>query len=46
VGGPIITPSARRHGVTDESILHAFNNPIRVERHDEGFTMVVGADAA
>jgi hypothetical protein len=46
VSGPVITSSARRHGVADESILHAFNNPIGVDRHDEGFTMVVGADEA
>lgn len=46
VSGPVIAPSARRHGVPDESILHAFSNPIRVERQDEGFTMVVGADVA
>lgn len=26
---PFITPSAHKHGVDEETILHAFNNPIR-----------------
>ena len=43
---PFIAPSARRHGVDDETILHAFNNPIRVEDLDEELTMLVGPDAA
>ena len=43
---PVITPSALRHGVAEETIVHAFNNPIRVEDIDEGMTMVVGPDSA
>jgi len=27
---PIIAESARKHGVSDEDILHAYANPIRV----------------
>ena len=33
-------------GVDDETILHAFNHPIRVEDLDEGMTMLVGPDHA
>ena len=43
---PLIAPSARKHGVSDESIVHAFNNPIRVEDLEEGFVMFVGPDHA
>jgi hypothetical protein len=39
---PIIAESAREHGVTDEDILHAYANPIRVFDLDEGFTMALG----
>jgi hypothetical protein len=46
VDEPLIAPSARRHGVSDESIVHAFNNPIRVEDLEEGFVMFVGPDHA
>jgi hypothetical protein len=44
--GPLIVPSARKHGVSEESIVHAFNNPIRVEDLEEGFVMFVGPDHA
>jgi hypothetical protein len=43
---PVITPSALRHGVSEETIVHAFNNPIRVEELEEGLTMLVGPDPA
>ena len=43
---PIIADSARRHGVSDEDMLHAYRNPIRVFELDEGFTMVIGANQA
>ncbi|UNX54534.1 hypothetical protein MF406_16860 [Georgenia sp. TF02-10] len=42
---PIVAPSARKHGVGDLEILHAYRNPIRVWDLGEGFTMVVGASA-
>jgi hypothetical protein len=32
--------------VSDETILHAFNNPILVEDLDEGLTMFIGPDRA
>jgi hypothetical protein len=43
---PRIVDSARKHGVSDETILHAFNNPILVEDLDEGLTMFVGPGPA
>lgn len=43
---PIIADSARRHGVSDEDMLHAYENPIRVFDLDDGFTMVIGANRA
>ncbi len=47
VGGePAIAPSARKHGVSDDTILHAFNSPIRAEDLDEGLVMLVGPDHA
>jgi hypothetical protein len=46
MGDPVIAPSAHRHGVEDETILHAFNNPIRVEDLEEGLTMLIGPDHA
>lgn len=42
---PVIIASARKHGVTDEQILHAYRNPIRVLDFDD-LTMIVGADDA
>jgi hypothetical protein len=43
---PRIVDSARKHGVSDETILHAFNNPVFVEDLDEGMTMFIGPDRA
>ena len=43
---PRIAESARKHGVSDETILHAFNNPILVEDLDERMTMFIGPDRA
>lgn len=40
---PIIADSARKHGVTDEDMLHAYRNPIRLFELDESFTMIIGA---
>ncbi len=39
---PLITASARKHGVTDDDMLHAFNHPISYEDLDEGFVMIIG----
>jgi hypothetical protein len=43
---PIIAWSARKHGLDDDQILHAYRNSIRVWDLGDGFTMVVGANAA
>jgi hypothetical protein len=42
----IIAPSARKHGVSDEDIRHAYANPIRIFDLDDGFTMIIGANRA
>ena len=41
---PLIAASARKHGVTDDSMSHAFNHPILVDELDDGFTMFVSGD--
>ncbi len=38
-----IVPSARKHGISDTEMLHAYRHPIRVFDLD-GLTMLVGAD--
>ena len=43
---PVIAPSALRHGVSEETIVHAFNNPSRVEDLEEALTMLIGPDSA
>ncbi|WOQ17566.1 hypothetical protein [Raineyella sp. W15-4] len=43
---PIVAASALKHGLEVYDILHAYRNPIRAWDLGEGFTMVVGADAA
>ena len=40
---PLILASARKHGVTDEDMLHAYRNPTRVFELDD-LTMLVGPD--
>ncbi len=40
-----ITESARRHGVSDEAIQHAFANAIRLVDTDDGL-FVIGADSS
>lgn len=39
---PVILPSARRHGIADDDIEHAWRNPVRVFPGDEGFVMLIG----
>jgi hypothetical protein len=43
---PIIAPSALKHGLGKEEILHAFRNPVRMWDLGDGFTMIVGPNAA
>ena len=42
---PVILVSARKHGVADEDMLHAYRHPIRVFEFDD-LTMLIGADPA
>jgi hypothetical protein len=46
VGEPIIAPSAFKHGLQREDILHAYRNPLRVWDLGDGFTMMIGANSA
>lgn len=46
VDQPRIGPSAHKHGVSNETIRHAFNNPIRTEALDDALTMLIGPDHA
>jgi hypothetical protein len=43
---PAIAPSARRHGVSDEDIRHAYAHPIRIFELEDGLLMLVGPNAA
>lgn len=40
---PLVIASARKHGIDDDDILHAFNHPVRYEDLDDGFVMIIGA---
>ena len=40
---PVILASARRHGIRDDNMLHAYRNPIRVFEVDD-LTMLIGPD--
>ncbi len=40
----VIAESARKHGVSDDDIRHAYAHPIRVFELDEGLTMIIGAN--
>jgi len=40
---PVILASARKHGVLDDDMLHAYRNPIRVFDVDE-LIMLIGPD--
>ena len=42
----IIAPSALKHGVSEEDIIHAYRNPVRVWDLGDGFTMIVGPNQA
>jgi hypothetical protein len=36
VDAPLIAPSARKHGIPDTDMIHAFNHPIFVDDLDDG----------
>jgi hypothetical protein len=40
---PVILASARKHGVADEDIVHAYHHPIRVLVLDD-LTILIGPD--
>ena len=42
---PVVVASARKHGLADDAILHAYRNPIRVLELDD-LTVLIGADDA
>ena len=39
---PLIIASARKHGIADDDILHAFNHPLRYEDLDDALVMIIG----
>jgi len=43
---PIIAPSAYKHGLSREDILHAYRNPLRIWDLGDGFTMMIGPNRA
>lgn len=43
---PVIAVSARRHGITDQDMLHAYGHPIRAFELDESMTMLIGGSAS
>jgi hypothetical protein len=40
---PVIVASARKHGISDNDMLHAYRNPIRVFQVDD-LVMLIGGD--
>ena len=42
---PVVLDSARKHGITDDDMVHAYRNPIRVFALDD-LRMLIGADHA
>jgi hypothetical protein len=40
---PVIVASARKHGISDDDMLHAYRNPIRVFELDD-LVMLIGGD--
>ena len=40
---PVIVARARKHGISDDDMLHAYRNPIRVFELDD-LVMLIGGD--
>ena len=40
---PVIVASARKHGIADNDMLHAYRNPVRVFQIDD-LVMLIGGD--
>lgn len=43
---PLILPSAHKHGVTDDDMLHATRNTVDAFAQDDEMTMLIGPDQA
>lgn len=43
---PVIAPSALKHGLDENDILHTYRNPVRIWDLGDGFTMIVGPNQA
>lgn len=43
---PLIAPSAFKHGLTEDEILHAYRHPVRAWDIGDGFTMIIGPNRA
>ena len=41
---PFIAPSARKHGIADDDMLHAYRCAIRDRDQDEQIVLVIGPD--
>lgn len=41
-----ILPSAYRHGIGDDQILHSLRNPIRIAPISDEITMIIGDDGS
>ncbi|RIQ34941.1 hypothetical protein [Jiangella rhizosphaerae] len=39
---PSIAPSARKHGVSDDDMLHAYRCAMRAEDENDGLIMLIG----
>lgn len=44
--GLVIAPSALKHGVSEDEVIHAYRNPVRIWDLGDGFTMIVGPTRA
>ncbi|MCU0268044.1 MAG: hypothetical protein MUF83_05285 [Acidimicrobiales bacterium] len=42
---PVVLASARRHGIADDDMVHAYRHPVHVFEHDD-LTMLIGGDAS
>ena len=43
---PFVASSARKHGITDDDMIHAFNHPVLVDDVEDDFLMFIGAGTA
>ncbi|WP_157574961.1 hypothetical protein [Jiangella muralis] len=43
---PFIAPSARKHGIADDDMLHAYRCAISFEEQDEQIFLLIGPDGS